>query len=63
MQWLALELVKRGGYVFISQFEDPRSKFGRLQDSRYLQANGTTAARHCDATLIIIIIAIIIIIL
>jgi len=49
--------------VFVSQFEDPRSKFSRLHDSGYLQATGVTAARHCDATLIIIIIIIIIIML
>jgi len=51
MQWLALQLIKLEGRVFVSQFEDPRRKFSRLHDSRYLQANGVTAARHCDATL------------
>jgi len=56
MQWLVLQLVKMGGRVFVSQSEDPRSKFSRLHDSRYLRANGVTAARPCDATLIIIII-------
>jgi hypothetical protein len=36
--------------VFVSQSEDPRSKFSLLLDSRYLQANGMTDARHCGAT-------------